>query len=171
LALGYLKRPELTQEKFVDNPFRAGEVLYRTGDIVKYLPDGNIDFIRRADSQTKIRGFRIEPGEVEAALKGHPGVEEAAVVVREDKTGERKLVGYVVSRSDKIVKEWRAYLQEKLPSYMIPSTMVRLSALPLTPNGKIDRKNLNQLAATTAENREQYAPPANILEETLAKIW
>ena len=166
LADGYLKQPQLTREKFVQNSLGI-DLLYRTGDIAKYLPDGNIECLGRADDQTKIRGFRIEPGEVEAILKCHPDVENAVVVVQEDKAGERRLVGYVVSRKDDNVDSWRAYLEEKLPSYMIPSSIVRLEALPTTSSGKIDR-----LALPRPERLRAPDPPAlTACEEMIAAVW
>ena len=141
LAQDYLNRPELTREKFVPDPFgeEKGQRLYKTGDIVKYLPDGNIEFIGRADHQVKIRGFRIEPGEVEAVLGRHANVETAVVVVREDEPGERQLVAYIVPRNGSVPNEWRDFLRGKLPAYMIPSAFVELDALPMTASGKIDR--------------------------------
>jgi acyl-CoA synthetase (AMP-forming)/AMP-acid ligase II/acyl carrier protein len=168
VALEYLGFPELTAERFVYD--RAGLFpgrFYRTGDIVRWRSDGNLEFIGRADAQVKIRGYRIEPAEVEAVLKTHPDVEDAAVVGREDRAGERILVAYVVPRRDAIMTEWRAYLQERLPSYMLPSTVVRLAALPLTPRGKIDR-----LALPKPERQFARRPPRlTVFEEMIASVW
>ena len=169
VAEGYLNQPELTRERFVSERFGGdqAERLYRTGDIVKYLPDGNIEFIGRADSQTKIRGFRIEPGEIEAVLKAHPEVENAVVVAREEKTGQRQLVGYVVTRDENILSSWRTYLEEKLPFYMIPSRIVRVEELPTTPSGKIDR-----LALPKPERQIQHDSAAlSPFEEMTASVW
>ena len=129
VAQGYLNQPQLMAEKFVADPFSEGGRLYRTGDIVKYLRDGNIEFIGRKDNQVKIRGFRIEPGEVEAILNRHPEVENAVVVVREDAPGERQLVAYLVQRAKGRAPDWRGFLKGKLPSYMIPAAFVELEAL------------------------------------------
>jgi acyl-coenzyme A synthetase/AMP-(fatty) acid ligase/acyl carrier protein len=169
VAQGYLNRPELTRERFVPDPFggEKSQRLYRTGDIVKYLPDGNIEFIRRADTQTKIRGFRIEPGEIEAVLKAHPEVENAVVVAREERSGQRELVGYVVARSDEILTSWRSYLEEKLPFYMIPSRLVRVPELPTTPSGKIDRLALPKPERPIEGEGAVLSP----FEEMVALVW
>ena len=169
VAEGYLNQPELTCERFVPDPFGADKTqrLYRTGDIVKYLPDGNIEFIGRADSQIKIRGFRIELGEIEATLKSHPEVENAVIVAREEQTGRRQLVGYVVARNDNILTTWRTYLEEKLPFYMIPSRIVRVQELPTTPSGKIDR-----LALPEPEKQiERDSPSLSPFEKMAASVW
>ncbi len=170
VALGYLDRAELTAERFVRDPEGLFPgAFYRTGDLVRWRSDGNLEFMGRIDSQVKIRGYRIEPGEIETTLKGHPDVEEAAVAVWEDKAGERRLVGYVVSRSGKIVEEWRPYLQQKLPSYMVPSAIVRLPSLPLTASGKLDRKALPEPErnATGPVVDAELTPS----EEMVASVW
>src|SRR5207253_1837167 len=140
LARGYLNQPQATAEKFVPNPFNSlrGERLYRTGDRVRYLADGSLDFLGRLDHQVKLRGFRIEMGEIESVLSALPGVREAVVVVREDRFGGRRLVAYVVG--DVAAEALRRSLQGRLPDYMVPAAFVTLAALPLTPNGKVDRK-------------------------------
>jgi amino acid adenylation domain-containing protein len=168
VALEYLGFPKLTAERFVFDPEGAfpGR-FYRTGDIVRWRLDGKLEFIGRADAQVKIRGYRIEPGEIETILKTHPDVEDAAVVPREDRVGERTLVGYIVPRTDTIITEWKAFLQEKLPSYMIPSAVVRLAAFPLTPRGKIDRLALPKPERQLARGSPRLTP----LEETIASVW
>ncbi|WP_146201073.1 non-ribosomal peptide synthetase, partial [Tumebacillus permanentifrigoris] len=137
LARGYLNRAEMTDERFLPNPFGAGR-MYRTGDLVRYLPDGELEYIGRADHQVKVRGYRIELGEIEERLTLLPTVSAAVVLVREDEPGDKRLAAYVVSEST--VSELRSALKETLPEYMIPSNFVKLDALPLTPNGKVDRK-------------------------------
>ena len=170
LAQGYLNRAELTREKFVPDPFGTGdgERLYKTGDIVKYLPDGNIEFIGRADSQVKIRGFRIEPGEVESVLNGHPEVENAVVVVREDVPGERQLVAYLVLRAHGRAADWRSFLKGKLPVYMIPTAFVELEALPMTASGKLNRLALPKPQALASADLE--AEPTST-EEIVRGVW
>ena len=144
----YLARPELTDKKFVPNPFvgeasplenrQAGSRLYRTGDLAKYLPDGNIEYLGRMDGQVKVRGFRIELGEVEAALSQHPAVRDVVAVVREDTPGDRRLVAYVVLNlpHDNVTADLRGFLKQKLPEYMLPTSFVLLEKLPTTPSGK-----------------------------------
>src|SRR5262249_28728928 len=152
LARGYVDRPDLTREKFIPNPFSNlfSARLYKTGDMARHLPDGNIEFLGRVDHQVKIRGFRIELGEIEAVLSQHPTVRETVVMVLEDddpsaslRTG-RRLVAYIVASQQHApsVGELRRFLQAKLPDYMVPSAFVHLDSLPLTPNGKVDRKAL-----------------------------
>jgi amino acid adenylation domain-containing protein len=146
VARGYFCRPELTAQKFVDDPFAAttGARLYRTGDLAKYLPDGNVQYLGRTDFQVKIRGFRIELGEIESVLAKHTAVQQAIVAAREDSPGDKRLVAYVVTKTGQHlnITEGRAYLKQTLPDYMLPSALVELDALPLTPNGKVDRKGL-----------------------------
>jgi amino acid adenylation domain-containing protein len=146
LARGYLHRPELTAERFIPHPWseQPGMRLYRTGDLVRYCSDGDIEYLGRVDQQVKIRGFRIELGEIEATLMGHPAIQEAVVLAREDILEDKCLVVYVVGEESKrlAADELRRYLQEKLPDYMIPAFFVLLDALPLTPNGKVDRRAL-----------------------------
>ena len=146
LARGYLNRPELTAEKFIPDPFsnEPGARLYQTGDLARYLPDGNIEFLGRLDHQVKIRGFRIELGEIETALNTYPAVREAVVVAREDNPGDKRLVAYVVLGQEQAltISDLRGFLKQKLPDYMVPSAFVALDALPLTPNGKVDRRAL-----------------------------
>ncbi|NEO98539.1 MAG: amino acid adenylation domain-containing protein [Symploca sp. SIO2E9] len=177
LARGYLNRPELTQEKFIPNPFNNSKFktqkskLYKTGDLARYLPDGNIEFLGRIDNQVKIRGFRIELGEIEAVLNQHSQVREAVVVAREDQAGDKRLVAYVVPHSEISIatSNLRDLLQQKLPNYMIPSAFVILEALPLTPNGKVNRKALP--APDISRSDVGFVPPRNPTEEVLAAIY
>ena len=174
LARGYLNRPELTAEKFIPNPFGAPEArLYKTGDLARYLPDGNIEFIGRIDSQVKIRGFRIELGEIEAALGQHPDIAQAVVVAREDAPGEKRLVAYFVSNQKQAPSssELRAFLATKLPEYMVPWAFVTLKSLPLTPNGKVDRRSLPEPDSAKAKLEGTFAEPRTPAEETIAQIW
>lgn len=174
LARGYLNRPELTAEKFIADPFCAepGGRAYRTGDLARYLPDGNIDFLGRIDHQVKIRGFRIELGEIEAVLREHPAVAEAIVIAREDRSGDRRLVGYVVGREETpSPSELRAFLKGRLPEYMLPSALVLLEALPLTPNGKVDRSALPAPTAAGPEESGSIVAPRTETEAEVAAIW
>jgi amino acid adenylation domain-containing protein len=171
LARGYLNRPELTAEKFIPDPFRAepGTRMYKTGDLARYRPDGNIEFLGRADHQVKIRGFRIELGEIEVVLGQHPAVREAAVMAREDAPGEKRLVAYVVA--DSTADELRRFLKDKLPEYMVPAVVVLLEALPATPNGKIDRWALPAPDRSRPELEKAFVAPRDDLELQLAHIW
>ena len=166
---GYLKRAEITAEKFVPDPFSevGGERLYRTGDVVRWGSDGELEFIGRVDEQVKVRGFRIELGEIEVALKEHKRIADCVVVAQEDETGKR-LVAYVVSE-ELSNSELRQYLKERLPEYMVPAVFVSLEHLPLTVNGKVDRKALP--AAELSAVREEYVGPRNAVEEELCRIW
>lgn len=175
LARGYLNRPDLTGEKFVPNPFSGepGARLYHTGDLARYLPDGNIEFLGRTDHQVKVRGFRIELGEIEAVLTANPGVRETVAIVREDEPGKKHLVAYVVARDEFALttSDLRGYLKDKLPEYMIPSAFMMLDALPLTANGKVDGKALPALDQTRPELKEGFVAPRNSAEQTIAEIW
>ncbi|HEX3556709.1 MAG TPA: amino acid adenylation domain-containing protein [Thermoanaerobaculia bacterium] len=175
LAAGYLGRPELTAERFVPNPFgEAGSRLYRSGDLARYRPDRDLEYLGRIDHQVKVRGFRIELGEIESALARHPAVRAAAVLAVEDpeRPGERRLVGYVVpaAATAPTTPELRGFAGESLPDYMLPAAIVVLDSLPLTTNGKIDRRALAALRPLPAVKAERTAPrtPA---EEILAGIW
>ena len=174
LARGYLGRPELTAERFIPDSFAAGpgKRLYRTGDLARFRPDGTIEFLGRLDHQIKIRGFRIELGEIGAVLAQHPEVWEAVVNLREDGSGDGRLVAYAVPRQGKqpAADDLRAFLRQRLPEYMIPASFVTLRSLPLTPNGKVDFKAL-PAPERTAERERPYVPPATPSETRLAEIW
>jgi len=183
VARGYLNRPELTAKCFIPDPFTptargggqggAGARLYKTGDLCRYLPDGNIEFLGRTDHQIKIHGFRIELGEIEAVLSQHPGVQETVALAREDTPGSKRLVAYFVSVQDPAptVSELRGFLKEKLPEYMIPSAFVTLDSLPLTPNGKVDRRALPAPDQSRPDLEAEYVAPRTPEEEILASIW
>jgi amino acid adenylation domain-containing protein len=166
VARGYLNRPELTAQRFVRSPFGAG-TLYRTGDRVRWLADGSLEYLGRLDEQVKIRGFRIELGEIEAALLSHGGLREVAAVVREDTPGDRRIVAYLVGDAE--VEPLRAHLRQRLPEYMVPGAFVAVEALPLTPNGKLDRKALPAPSAAAPEHA--YVAPRTETEQALAGIW
>jgi len=172
LAIGYLNRPALTIEKFVDNPFAPGQKMYRTGDLGRWMPDGNIEFIGRNDGQVKIRGFRVELGEIENALQSYPGVESAAVGVRYTPDGDKELVGYIVGKetiSDATLLS--THLAGLLPYYMVPSMYAQLEALPLNTNGKVDRKRLPNPEGLGLGSGVEYVAPRNETEEKLVEIW
>ncbi|MBN3927585.1 non-ribosomal peptide synthetase [Nostoc sp. NMS4] len=175
LARGYLNRPELTTEKFIFNPFSSepGARLYKTGDLARYLSDGNIEFLGRIDDQVKIRGFRIELGEIEAILAQHPALTQTLVIAREDVPGDKRLVAYVVARSKQIPSqvELRRFLETRLPEYMVPGFFVFLDTLPLNPNGKIDRRALPAPDTSDIRLSTSFVPPQNSTEEILAGIW
>jgi amino acid adenylation domain-containing protein len=174
LARGYFRRPELTRERFVSNPFSEDPQsrLYKTGDLARYRSDGNIEFLGRNDNQVKIRGFRIELGEIEAVLNEHPDVEQAVVQAWSRTEGDQQLVAYVVARESTHTtsEAWRPFLVAKLPHYMLPSSFVLLDALPRTPNGKIDRRAL-PTPITPDSKTATHAAPSNALERDLAEIW
>ncbi|HAY3898245.1 TPA: amino acid adenylation domain-containing protein, partial [Escherichia coli] len=169
LARGYVNMPELVSEKFVDNPLEVGTKMYKTGDLARWLPDGNIEFLGRIDNQVKIRGFRIELSEIENRLLQHGNIKEAAVVVKENKDSEKYICAYLVTEKALEELDLRNYLKETLPEYMVPAYFVQLEKMPLTPNGKLDRRALPELNldATLTE----YEAPRNEVEETLSKIW
>ncbi len=174
LALGYLNRPELTQEKFLPNQFKNPKLdrIYKTGDLARYLPDGNIECFGRIDNQVKIRGFRIELGEIEAVLNQHPDVQASCVILREDAIGDKRLVAYFVPYSEQIptISELRQFLSNRLPLYMVPSTFVVLESLPLTPNRKVDRRAL-PAPDLQSEQIDNYVAPRTPTEEMLALLW
>ncbi|HLL46924.1 MAG TPA: AMP-binding protein, partial [Longimicrobiaceae bacterium] len=173
LARGYLDDPVLTAERFVRNPFtgREDDRVYRTGDLGRYRPDGDVEPLGRADQQVKIRGFRIEPGEIEAVLREHPAVRRALVVAREDVPGEKRLVAYLVPEGEApAVPELLRSLRERLPPYMVPSSFVALDAFPLTPNGKLDRRAL-PAPPSVRPAEDAYVAPRGPVEEVLAATW
>ncbi|MDB9396155.1 non-ribosomal peptide synthetase [Microcystis aeruginosa] len=186
LAKGYLNRPELTQEKFIPNPFEKDEVipptplnkggnepskLYKTGDLARYLPDGNIEYVGRIDNQVKIRGFRIELGEIESVLSQNQAVQSSCVIVREDNPGEKQLVAYIVPKLGvKLTSgDLRQFLSDKLPGYMVPGAFVLLEFFPLTANGKIDRRALK--APSNTSDSDRFIEARNQLELKLVQIW
>ncbi|MBW7477833.1 amino acid adenylation domain-containing protein, partial [Paenibacillus oenotherae] len=170
LARGYLNKPELTAERFVDNPFATGEKLYRSGDLARWLPDGNLEYLGRIDQQVKIRGYRIELGEIEAVLQRHEQVKEAVVIARQDKGADSYLCAYVVGHGEMEAAELRRYVGSQLPSYMVPAFFVELAEVPLTPNGKVDRRGLPE-PERSAMGGESYVAPRTELEAKLAEIW
>jgi amino acid adenylation domain-containing protein/non-ribosomal peptide synthase protein (TIGR01720 family) len=173
VARGYLNRPALTAERFIPDPFSGGEGsrLYRTGDVVRRLPGGDVEFLGREDGQVKIRGFRIETGEIEAALRTHASVKEAVVLARDDEQGHKRLVAYVVAPRGTGVAELQDYLKRKLPDYMIPSAFAMLDAMPLNRNGKIDRRALPAPSPAGVRAAEASAEPTTPTEQQLARIW
>ena len=172
LARGYWNRPQLTAQKFIRNPFQPGELIYKTGDLARLLPDGNIEFIGRLDQQVKIRGFRVELGEIEAVLGRHPAIRECAVCLRKDEAGNDRLVAYFVvnGKREPSFDELLRFLKERLPEYMVPTTFVPLDALPLTPNGKLDRKALPE-PGKGRPMTEGVATPRDEIELKLTAIW
>lgn len=173
LARGYLNRPDLTARQFVPDPFDdVGERLYKSGDLVRYRPNGVIDYLGRIDHQVKIRGFRIELGEIETRLRQHPSIEQGVVLVREDTPGDSRLVAYLVCQQNAMAQtdELRAWLCHTLPDYMVPAAFITLGQLPVTTNGKLDR---NALPAPdfSAALTQRYVAPRNVIEGTLVKIW
>ncbi|HYC27312.1 MAG TPA: AMP-binding protein, partial [Chitinophagaceae bacterium] len=177
LARGYLNKPELTAEKFVQNPFHPGLRMYKAGDLGRWRPDGNIEFFGRKDDQVKIRGFRIELGEIETALRTMPEI-NAAVVIAKQLTGtEKELIAYITGAAPVSVADIRSYLGQLLPSYMVPTWFMQLDELPVTPNGKIDRKKLPDPLEQDAVADSNYVAPRNekqrqlisVLEEVLGR--
>ena len=175
VARGYLNRPELTADKFVADPFHGDDSarMYRSGDLVRYRADGNLEFMGRIDQQVKIHGFRIELGEVEAVLAQHPGVRQAVAMAREDAPGVRRLVAYIVPEQDAApsVTEMRGFAERILPVYMVPAAFVVLDQLPLMLNGKVDRRALPAPEGTRPDLQSTYVAPRNEQEEALARIW
>jgi amino acid adenylation domain-containing protein len=177
VARGYLGRPDLTAERFVPDPFgEPGSRLYRTGDLARWRPSGELEILGRLDHQVKIRGHRIEPGEIEAVLAAHPSVRQAAVLPLE-RHGDRRLVAFVVLHSDGtagtagVAAELRAFVESRLPGFMVPAEVVFLAALPLTPNGKLDRRALAVLEPSDPFGEPAYQPPRTPLEEDMAALW
>jgi aspartate racemase len=175
VARGYLNRAELTEAKFINDPFssESGARLYKTGDVARYLPDGNIEFLGRTDDQVKVRGFRVELGEIEALLSRFHGIDMAVVVPREDARGEKNLVAYFVPAKEPAPtsSELREFLKERLPDYMLPSSFVKLETMPLTPNGKVDRRSLPAPSASDTADTQGLTAPKDALESQLVRIW
>jgi amino acid adenylation domain-containing protein len=175
VARGYLKRAELTAEKFIPDPYgaAAGARLYKTGDLARYRPDGQIEYIGRTDNQVKVRGFRIELGEIETVLSRHSAVQVALIVTREDVAGERRIVAYVVPRNGAAVTpvELREYLQQRIPQHMLPAHFVRLDELPLTPSGKADLRRLPSPEQVRRSLNGSHAAPSSELEQAIATVW
>jgi acyl-coenzyme A synthetase/AMP-(fatty) acid ligase len=175
VARGYLRRPELTAERFVPDPFaeRPGDRLYRSGDLARRLPSGEIEYLGRSDHQVKIRGFRVEPGEVESVLLVHSAVREAVVLAREAGLGDKRLVAYLigVSRERPSVSELREFLGDRLPDFMLPVAFVWLDVWPVTSNGKLDRRALPDPDRNDSASAEDFVDPATPVEEVLAGIW
>jgi thioesterase domain-containing protein/acyl carrier protein len=173
VARGYLNRPELTQQKFLADPFsgQSGARLYRTGDLARYRPDGTLEFLGRIDDQVKVRGYRVELGEIEASLADHSGVKSCVVLAREDEPGDKQLVGYVVPRENQspTVEELRQFLRQRLPDYMVPALFVFLKSFSLTPNGKIDRKAL-PAPGKRLRGTAEFVAPRDPLELVLAGL-
>jgi len=172
LAKGYLNNEALTNKKFISNPFKCASqtLMYDTGDLVKYLPDGNIVFINRADDQVKIRGYRVELGEIEATLLSLQGIKQAVALLKEDTNGNKKLAAYVIAEDNFDKDEVIGKLRQQLPDYMVPSFVSDLQSFPLLPNGKVDRRLL-QTYQLEAPAKKAYMPPQNETEEKLAEIW
>jgi amino acid adenylation domain-containing protein len=175
LARGYLNRPDLTAERFIPNPFSddPNAKLYKTGDLVRYLEDGTIEFLGRIDNQVKIRGFRIELGEIESAIAQHPQVRDTTVLAREDRPGDKQLVAYFVPQEGETLTgtELRHWLRDKLPGYMIPAAFVELAEFPLNPNGKIDRRALSAPQRQSQKAKPIVPATASELEAILTRIW
>ncbi len=176
---GYWQNEAKTTESFVDNPFvgaiRESPLLYKTGDLGRWLPDGNIEFLGRIDHQVKIRGFRLELGEIESILSQHPAVISSVAIAREDIPGDKRLVAYIVSDQDNLTDELpdilRNFLKTKLPEYSIPSTFILLDALPLTPSGKVDRRGLPALEIGRGNQEQSNILPRTPVEEVIAGVW
>jgi len=174
IARGYLGRPDLTADKFIPHPFtdHPGARLYRTSDLARYLPDGQIEFLGRLDRQIKIRGFRIELGEVESALRQHPTVQDMFIAIREDTPGRRRLIAYVVPKPESVCQatELRSFLSNRLPGHMVPSAFVLLEALPLNAHGKVDQDQLPPPEPVNTEGGG-YVAPRTAVEKVLSRIW
>lgn len=172
VSLGYLHNSQLTEERFLPNPYRPGQTMYRTGDLGRWLEDGDIECLGRNDNQVKIRGFRIEPEEIEACLLEHPGVKEAVVALKEDNTGKKHLCAYLTGDSMTSNESLRSHLLKTLPNYMVPAWFTWLKTIPLTPNGKIDRRALPDPSSMNYEQLTQtFVAPRNDRERILARLW
>jgi amino acid adenylation domain-containing protein len=174
LGRGYLNRPELTMERFIPDPFstKPGARLYKSGDVARFLPNRDLEYLGRADQQVQIRGFRVELGEIESVLVEHESVNQAVVIIREGRLGDQRLVAYLVPGSVGAlnIPELRKHLRKKLPEYMIPQHFVELEVIPLTPNGKVDRRALPE-PKVDRQTEESYVAPRSEVEKTIASIW
>ncbi|MEH2112708.1 non-ribosomal peptide synthetase [Nostoc sp.] len=171
LAKGYLNRPELTQERFIDHPFIPQNKLYKTGDFVRHLNDGNLEYLGRQDEQVKIRGFRVELSEIATAIAQHPDVQESVVITSDDVQENQRLIAYIVTEKQDIAVQLLPDLQQKLPNYMLPSAFVVLDALPLTPNGKVDKRSLKTDEVLPINTTKYFVAPRNFTELSLVKLW
>lgn len=173
VARGYLHRPDLTEERFIQNPFARNGRFYRTGDLARWLPDGTLECLGRIDSQVKIRGYRIELGEIETVLSHHRGIRQAVAAAYDESPGSKVLVAYIETNDGTVpdVSDLRAHLKKSLPDYMVPSIFVPMDKLPLTPNGKIDRKALPPPHERRVEIAREFVAPRDPLEQSLAAIW
>ncbi|WP_445634041.1 Amino acid adenylation domain protein [Nostoc sp. DSM 114161] len=171
LARGYLHRQELTEKRFIDNPFIPGTKLYKTGDLVRYLSDGNLEYLGRHDEQVKIRGFRVELGEIASVITQHADVQDSVVIAVNDAEENQRLIAYIVTDKQDITTQLLPYLQQKLPNYMLPSAFVVLDTLPLTPNGKVDKRSLPTDEVTRANTTKTLITPRNFTELSLVKLW
>jgi amino acid adenylation domain-containing protein len=174
LGRGYWRRPDLTAERFIPNPFASepGARFYRTGDLARYLADGAIEFLGRIDHQVKVRGFRIELGEIDAALGSHPAISECVTILGEEHASDKRLVTYIVPANGEVeTAALRSHLLERLPDYMVPKTFIRLERLPRTPSGKIDRGSLPEAGVSRRDVALPYSEPRSELERRLAQIW
>jgi amino acid adenylation domain-containing protein len=174
LARGYVGQAALTAEKFRPNPYSeaGGGRVYRSGDVTRYASDGQLEFVGRKDEQVKLRGYRVELGEIEATLMAHPDIKEAVVIPREQTTGERQLVGFVVPEAEEVKpRALRSYLKEWLPPFMIPATFITVSELPTLPNGKLDRSRLSALGGLRPNSESVFIAPRTTLEREISKIW
>ncbi|MDZ7949854.1 amino acid adenylation domain-containing protein [Nostoc sp. DedQUE09] len=171
LANGYLHHSELTEERFINNPFIPGNKLYKTGDLVRYIKDGNLEYLGRDDEQVKIRGFRVELGEVATVIAQHPDVQQAVVLAKNDAQQDQRLIAYLVTDKQDIATQLLPELQQKLPNYMLPSTFVVLDTLALTPNGKVDKLALQNYEITQCNTNKSFVNPRNFTELILVKLW
>nr|WP_235918056.1 non-ribosomal peptide synthetase [Paenibacillus lutrae] len=171
LAQGYMNLPDITEQKFVDAPFQDGSRMYLTGDLVKQLPDGDLIYLGRKDNQVKLRGHRIELSEIEQVLTDFTGISEAAAVIREEASGRTMICAYYIGEGEFSGSKLRAYIETKVPDYMIPSFFIKLDEFPLTPNQKIDKKALPAPLLHASLDDERYEAPANSIEETLVRLW
>jgi acyl-coenzyme A synthetase/AMP-(fatty) acid ligase len=175
VARGYLNRAELTAEKFIPDPYgkQPGERIYKTGDLARYLSDGEVEFLGRADQQVKVRGYRIELGEIEAVINRYEGVLQAVVVTREDRPGDLSLAAYLLAddQAPLSINDLRNHLRGSLPGYMMPSAFVVVDEMPLMPNGKVDRRALAASEYTSHDAQKSHIAPRDVLELRLTRIW